>query len=131
MTDTDLDTRLTRIEAVLERLLSEKKGIDGYVTVEDAARISSLTAPTLRRAIRSNKLRASNVSLNPGRPTWRILRTDLDHFLQTISTSVDKPLDGYQSKHFPKLTRKEKKKAEPTPVVEPVEQSEPSEETPA
>jgi excisionase family DNA binding protein len=76
--------RLAIVEAhlsVLGDLLRDHSRSEEYLSIERAAKLTSLSATHLRRAIRSGGLPASNVG-TASHPTWRIARKDLDAWMQ-------------------------------------------------
>lgn len=90
MTSTDNDQILVCLHRIIELL--EQAGSSStqlppankeYLSLDEAATIASVCASTLRRAVRTGRLKAYNVSSGTGRPTWRILRGDLDQYVQS------------------------------------------------
>jgi excisionase family DNA binding protein len=79
----------------------------GYVTIERAAEITTISDSHLRRVIRSGELPASNIG-TAARPTWRISRKDLDDWMQRKQGESPKlpprsALDDLIRRHLPGL----------------------------
>jgi excisionase family DNA binding protein len=66
----------------MNKLLESQAGPgQEWLAIKDAAVVTGLSVPHIRRAVRSGDLSAANVGTR-ARPVWRIARADLDHWMR-------------------------------------------------
>jgi excisionase family DNA binding protein len=101
-----IENTLARIETGMNRLLKVQAGPDQeWLAIKDAAAVTGLSEPHIRRAVRSGDLPAANVGTQ-GRPVWRIARTDLEKWMhRRMGGIVLPPITGNvtvtkKSRHF-------------------------------
>jgi excisionase family DNA binding protein len=71
---------LRGIDQKLAVLVEQTQPLTEYLTVRGAATHAGLSPGKIYRAIKANRLRASNVG-SPRRATWRIKKSDLDAWM--------------------------------------------------
>ena len=82
---------------------------DSWLSIAIAAEVAQVSEKTMRRAVSSGRLRASNVGGSARRPTWRIQRADLESFMKAnvagngLPATLPKFKGKYKSRHFPDL----------------------------
>lgn len=101
-----IEQALARIEGGMERLLQAQTGpVPEWLAIKGAALITGLSAPHIRRAVRSGNLPAANVGTR-SRPIWRIFKNDLENWMrERKGGSTFPPIAGSvpvprKSRHF-------------------------------
>lgn len=78
----ELRFRVERLEKLFTSIkLPDVNGEPEYVTIADAARRLSVHHSTIRRAIQSGRIRATNITPGSSKASWRIAVRDLQGFV--------------------------------------------------